>query len=97
MPTTTRRGARAAAGVTEDALFGGTLRFRQPATGYRVNVDAILLAPKTETGWDAVLRDVAKAGIPVVLVDRGVQVDDPSLYATLIASDFGRRSAGKNT
>jgi galactofuranose transport system substrate-binding protein len=59
-------------------------------------VDAILLAPKTETGWDAVLRDVAEAKIPVVLVDRGVEVDDPALYATLIASDFveeGRMAA----
>jgi tRNA1Val (adenine37-N6)-methyltransferase len=34
------------ADVTQDALFGGTLSLRQPArrVGYRVNVDAILLA-----------------------------------------------------
>ena len=51
-------------------------------------VDAIVLAPVIETGWENVLRDVAAAGIPVVLVDRGVAVSDPSLYATLIASDF---------
>jgi ABC-type sugar transport system substrate-binding protein len=59
-------------------------------------VDAILLAPRTETGWDAVLAEVREAGIPVVLLDRGVQVADPSLYATLIASDFveeGRMAA----
>ena len=59
-------------------------------------VDAIVLAPVIETGWDKVLGDVAAAGIPVVLVDRGVQVLDPSLYATLIASDFveeGRMAA----
>jgi simple sugar transport system substrate-binding protein len=59
-------------------------------------VDAIVLAPKTETGWEGVLAEVKAAGIPVVLVDRGVEVADPALYATLIASDFvaeGRMAA----
>ncbi|MBM4030270.1 MAG: ABC transporter substrate-binding protein [Planctomycetes bacterium] len=59
-------------------------------------VDAIILAPKVETGWEPVLREVKEAGIPVVLVDRGIKVTDESLYATLIASDFveeGRMAA----
>jgi len=30
--------------ITEDALLGGRLRIRQPARGYRVNVDTLLLA-----------------------------------------------------
>jgi len=30
--------------VTEDAIFGGRIRIRQPARGYRVNVDTLLLA-----------------------------------------------------
>jgi galactofuranose transport system substrate-binding protein len=51
-------------------------------------VDAIILAPYVETGWDQVLREVKQAKIPVILVDRGVKVDDDSLYTTLIASDF---------
>jgi simple sugar transport system substrate-binding protein len=51
-------------------------------------VDAIILAPVVETGWEPVLREVKRAKIPVVLVDRGVTVSDESLYATLIASDF---------
>src|SRR5262245_26599620 len=51
-------------------------------------VDAIILAPKVETGWEPVLREVKRAKIPVVLVDRGIKVRDESLYATLIASDF---------
>ena len=51
-------------------------------------VSAIILAPKVETGWDAVLKEAKDAKIPVVLVDRGVTVDDPSLFTTLIASDF---------
>jgi len=59
-------------------------------------VDAIILAPKVKSGWDVVLREAKEAGIPVVLVDRGIEVSDPSLYATLIASDFveeGRMAA----
>lgn len=58
--------------------------------------DAIILAPVVETGWEPVLREAKQAKIPVVLVDRGVKVEDDSLYATLIASDFvaeGRMAA----
>jgi simple sugar transport system substrate-binding protein len=59
------------------------------------NVNAIILAPVVETGWEPVLREIKQANIPVVLVDRGVKADE-SLYATLIASDFveeGRMAA----
>jgi simple sugar transport system substrate-binding protein len=59
-------------------------------------VDAIVLAPVVETGWERALEEAKAAGIPVVLVDRGVRVRDESLYATLIASDFveeGRMAA----
>jgi len=59
-------------------------------------VDAIVLAPVVETGWDAVLQQAKDANIPVILVDRGVKVSDDSLYTTLIASDFveeGRMAA----
>ena len=51
-------------------------------------VDAIVLAPKVETGWEPVLKEAKDAMIPVVLVDRGIKVADESLFATLIASDF---------
>ncbi|HEQ60882.1 MAG TPA: ABC transporter substrate-binding protein [Firmicutes bacterium] len=59
-------------------------------------VDAIILAPVVETGWEPVLREAKGAGIPVILVDRGVKVSDEELYTTLIASDFveeGRMAA----
>ena len=51
-------------------------------------VDAIILAPIVETGWEPVLREAKRAKIPIVLVDRGIKVSDDSLFATLIASDF---------
>lgn len=60
------------------------------------DVDAIILAPVVESGWEPVLRETKRAGIPVILVDRGVDVTDDSLYETLIASDFveeGRMAA----
>jgi simple sugar transport system substrate-binding protein len=51
-------------------------------------VDVIILAPVVETGWEPVLREIKRARIPVILVDRGIKDSDPSLYTTLIASDF---------
>lgn len=51
-------------------------------------VDAIILAPIVETGWDPVLREAKRAKIPVILTDRTIQTADESLYATFIGSDF---------
>ncbi len=51
-------------------------------------VDYIILDPVVETGWDAVLQEAKDAGIPVILSDRSVQVEDDSLYACWIGSDF---------
>jgi len=61
------------------------------------DVDVIAFSPVVETGWEPVLREIKKAGIPVILTDRAVKVSDPSLYVTFVGSDFveeGRR-AGK--
>jgi simple sugar transport system substrate-binding protein len=58
-------------------------------------VDAIILAPVVESGWEPVLREIKRKKIPVILVDRGINVSDDLLYTTLIASDFvdeGRRA-----
>ena len=59
-------------------------------------VDYILLAPVTETGWDTVLQEAKDADIPVIIVDRMVDVSDDSLYTTWIGTDSlleGRRAA----
>ncbi len=59
-------------------------------------VDAIVLAPLVETGWDPVLRDAKRAGIPVIITDRSIATTDESLYACFIGSDFleeGRMAA----
>lgn len=51
-------------------------------------VDYIILAPMTEDGWENVLAEAKKADIPVILVDRQIQVTDKSLYKCHIGSDF---------
>lgn len=51
-------------------------------------VDVIAFSPVVETGWDAVLQEAKRAGIPVILTDRAVDSDDTSLYATFLGSDF---------
>ncbi len=83
----------------EAAKLGVTLKFSD-AQGKQENeikavrgfiaqgVDAIVLAPVVETGWEPVLREAKRAKIPVILLDRGIKVSDDSLFTTLICSDF---------
>lgn len=54
-------------------------------------VDYIVLMPIGEYGWEPVLQDAREAGIPVILVDRMVDVDDDSLYTAHVGSDFYRQ------
>ncbi len=59
-------------------------------------VDYIVLAPVTETGWDTVLQEAKDAGIPVVIVDRMVDVEDEDLFTCWVGSNFeleGRKAA----
>ena len=51
-------------------------------------VDYIVLAPVTESGWDAVLKEAMDADIPVIIVDRMVDVSDDSLYTAWVGSNF---------
>lgn len=51
-------------------------------------VDYILLDPVIQTGWDSVLLEAKEAGIPVILVDRMIEVEDESLYTAYVGSDF---------
>lgn len=52
------------------------------------DVDYIVIAPVTETGWDTVLKEAQDAGIPVIIVDRMVDVSDDSLYTAWVGSNF---------
>ncbi len=50
-------------------------------------VDAIVIAPIVEDGWDDVLQEAADADIPVILEDRTVTASD-DLYASWVGLDF---------
>lgn len=51
-------------------------------------VDYIVLAPVTETGWDTVLREAKDAGIPVIVIDRMVAVNNDNLFTCWLGSNF---------
>lgn len=51
-----------------------------------MGVDVIAFPPVVETGWEAILTECQEAGIPVILVDRGITGSE-DLYTTMIASD----------
>jgi ABC-type sugar transport system substrate-binding protein len=58
-------------------------------------VDVIAFSPVVETGWENVLREIRLSGIPVILMDRAIEINDESLYVSLVGSDFveeGRRA-----
>ena len=42
-------------------------------------VDYIVFSPVVETGWDTVLEEAKRAGIPVIVIDRRVSVEDSEL------------------
>jgi len=52
------------------------------------DVDYIVIAPVTETGWDTVLQEAKDAGIPVIIVDRMIDVSDDTLYTAWVGSNF---------
>jgi len=61
-------------------------------------VDVIAFSPVVETGFEPVLQEAKKAGIPVVLSDRAVKVSDDTLYKCFLGSDFieeGKRAGNE--
>ena len=58
-------------------------------------VDYIVFAPVVKSGWETVLQEAKEAGIPVIIMDRGVDVADKNLYTTFVGTDSveeGRRA-----
>jgi simple sugar transport system substrate-binding protein len=59
-------------------------------------VDVIAFVPIVSSGWDNVLREAREAGIPVLVTDRKIDIQDESLYAGYIGTDSiqeGREAA----
>ncbi|WP_341876223.1 substrate-binding domain-containing protein [Defluviitalea saccharophila] len=58
-------------------------------------VDVIAFPPIIETGWEEILQEAKKKGIPIILSDRKMNIDDETLWTTYLGSDFieeGRRA-----
>ncbi len=51
-------------------------------------VDVIGFTPVVETGFEPVLREAKRAKIPVIIIDRMVDVKDKSLWVTHMGSDM---------
>ncbi|MET0419897.1 MAG: ABC transporter substrate-binding protein, partial [Actinoplanes sp.] len=51
-------------------------------------VDVIAFSPVIESGWDQVLTEAKRAGIPVVLTDRLIDSPDTTLYRSSVGADF---------
>lgn len=52
------------------------------------DVDYIIFSPVVENGWDTVLEEAKRANIPIIIIDRMVNVKDDNLYDACIGSDF---------
>ncbi len=50
-------------------------------------VDYIVIAPVTETGWDTVLEEARQAGIPVIIVDRMIDTKNENMYVACVGTD----------
>jgi ABC-type sugar transport system substrate-binding protein len=80
----------------QDALRSQETQMAQLRSFVSQRVNVIAFSPVVENGWEGVLSEIRSAGIPVILMDRTIEVSDQSLYASLIGSDFleeGRRAA----
>src|SRR5689334_17504642 len=64
--------------LTEDALLGGRMRVRQPARGYRINVDTLLLAAAVEA-LDGMRLMEAGCGVGGALIALAVRNENISL------------------
>ena len=59
-------------------------------------VDAIVMAPIVEDGWDGVLKEAQAAKIPVILEDRTVTAPD-STFASWVGLDFKKEGVTAGT
>lgn len=79
----------------EDTRYSQEKQIATLRSFLRQRVDVIVFSPVVESGWDLVLSEIRAAHIPVILMDRNIEVSDESLYVCLVGSDFveqGRRA-----
>lgn len=74
--------------IFDDARNEQENQIRAIRTFIQQDVDYIVFSPRVETGWTSILQEARDAGIPVIVIDRDIQVEDRSLYTAYIGSDF---------
>ncbi len=74
--------------IFDDARNEQENQIRAIRTFIQQDVDYIVFSPRVETGWSSILQEARDAGIPVIIIDRDIEVEDRSLYAAYIGSDF---------
>lgn len=72
----------------DDARNEQENQIRAIRTFIQQDVDYIVFSPRVETGWDSILQETKEAGIPVIVIDRDIKVEDRRLYTAYIGSDF---------
>ncbi len=76
--------------IFDDARNEQENQIRAIRTFIQQDVDYIVFSPRVETGWTSILQEARDAEIPVIVIDRDIQVEDRSLYTAYIGSDFGK-------
>ena len=82
--------------IFEDGQQKQSNQFTAIRSFIQQEVDYIVLAPVTETGWDTVLQEAKDANIPVIIVDRMVDVSNENLFTCWVGSNFeleGKKAA----
>jgi len=74
--------------IYDDARNEQENQIRAIRTFIQQDVDYIVFSPRVETGWTSILQEAQEAGIPVIVIDRDIEVEDRSLYTAYIGSDF---------
>ncbi len=74
--------------IFDDARNEQENQIRAIRTFIQQDVDYIVFSPRVETGWNSILQEAQDASIPVIVIDRDIEVADRSLYTAYIGSDF---------
>ena len=80
--------------ITEDALLGGRVRLRQPATGFRAAIDPVLLAAAVPAAAGESVLDVG-AGVGTAALCLAARIGDCRVFGIEIQQDLVR-VAGEN-
>ncbi len=78
--------------VTEDALLGGRVALRQPAEGYRVAIDPVLLAAAVPAGARDTVLDVG-SGVGAAALCLAARAPDCRVFGVEIQRDLVRLAA----